>query len=60
MAVDWKAGEKIVIAPTGYDHTEAEVRTIISIDNSSPSNPVITLNKALSFKHYAGIETYGS
>lgn len=60
VAVDWKAGEEIVIAPTGYDNTEAEVRKIVSVDNSSPTKPIITLDKALVFKHYAGVETYGS
>jgi hypothetical protein len=30
--VDWKAGEKIVIAPTGFYNYEADERTIISVD----------------------------
>jgi hypothetical protein len=29
--VDWKVGEKIVIAPTGYFNIEAEERTITAI-----------------------------
>lgn len=49
----------IVIAPTNYDNHEAEERTISAIDNSNINKPVITLNRPLNFKHYAGIETYG-
>ena len=59
-AVDWQVGEVIVIAPTGYDSTEAEEKTIVSIDNTNPSNPVITLDSPLSFKHYSGIQTFPS
>lgn len=52
-AVDWKVGEQIVIAPTGFDAEEAEKRTIKQIDNSNPGKPVITLDSALRFKHFA-------
>jgi hypothetical protein len=34
--VDWKVGESIVIAPTGYFNTEAEERIITAIDNTNP------------------------
>jgi len=34
--VDWKKGESIVIAPTGYFNTEAEERIIVDIDNTNP------------------------
>lgn len=47
-SVDWKVGERIVIAPTGYFNDEAEERTIIAIDNDSNKNkPVITLDSPL-------------
>lgn len=59
-AVDWQAGEVIVIAPTGYNVDEAEERTIVSVDRTTAIRPVITLDKKLQFKHYAGVETYGS
>mmetsp|Transcript_22265 Transcript_22265/g.16726 ORF Transcript_22265/g.16726 Transcript_22265/m.16726 type:complete len:204 (-) Transcript_22265:555-1166(-) len=59
-AVDWVAGEQIVIAPTSYDNYEAEVRYIVAVDNSNPNQPVLTLNESLAYKHYAGVETYGS
>lgn len=53
--VDWVAGERIVIAPTGYDNTEAEEKTIMTIDKTDPNKPVITLDSPLQFKHFAGI-----
>jgi len=43
-AVDWKVGERIVIAPTGYFNTEAEERAIVSIDRTNPDKPVLTLD----------------
>ena len=33
---NWKIGDKIVIAPTGYNYTEAESFTITSIDANNP------------------------
>jgi hypothetical protein len=59
-AVDWKVGEKIVIASTSYDSSEAEERAIIAIDRTNPNKPVLTLDKPLEFKHFAGIQTFGS
>ena len=37
------------------EHTQAEVRTIVSVNNQ-----VITLDQPLLHKHYSAIETYGS
>jgi G8 domain len=54
-AVDWVAGEEIIIAPTGYDPFEAEGFTIVSVDRSNVNAPVITLNDTLYYTHYAGI-----
>jgi len=34
--VDWKVGESIVIAPSGYFNTEAEERKIVDIDRTNP------------------------
>lgn len=42
--VDWKVGEEIAIAATGYDGREGESRTIEAIDNTNPDKPIITLN----------------
>ena len=58
--VDWKVGESIVIAPTGYFNTEAEERIITAIDNTNPAKPVITIDQPLSYKHYAGIQRFGA
>jgi hypothetical protein len=58
-AVDWVAGDQIAIAATTYNGREGERRTIKSIDKTDPNNPVITLDLALEFKHFAKIEHYG-
>ena len=44
--LDWRVGEKIVIAPSEYEADEAEVRTIMAI-----SGDRITLDRALSHDH---------
>ena len=59
-AVDWKVGEYIAIAPTGFDPHAADKRSIKAIDNTNLNKPVLTLDKPLTFKHYAAIETYGN
>jgi hypothetical protein len=58
--VDWQVNEKIVIAPTGYFNTEAEERTIISVDRTNPNKPVVTIDKPLEFKHFAGVQHFGA
>ena len=59
-AVDWQVGETIIIAPTDYDPTHAEQRVIVAIDNTNPTNPVITIDSPLEFTHYSDIEYYGT
>jgi len=59
-AVDWAAGEKLVIASTDFEGRNAEKRTIVSVDNTAPDAPVVTLDSALLYKHYAAVETYGT
>lgn len=59
-AVDWQVGERIVVAPTGYYNTEAEERTIVSVDRTNPDKPIITLDQPFEFRHYAAVETYGN
>jgi hypothetical protein len=54
-AVDWRVGEEVVVASTGFDHNEAERRTITAI-----SGTTITLNDTLKYQHFAGVETHGS
>jgi cell migration-inducing and hyaluronan-binding protein len=58
QSLDWAVGEEIVIASTDFNGRHAEKRTIRGIRNTS-SNPVITLDSPLEYKHYAGREAYG-
>ena len=57
---DWAVGEQIVIAATGYNKDEAEVRTIgaVGSDNDVSAKPVLTLDRPLIYKHYAATETF--
>lgn len=57
--LDWKVDDEIVIASTDYDGSNAEKRKITGITNAS-TNPVITLDSPLSFKHFAGVESVGN
>ena len=57
--LDWQVGEEIVIASTDFVGRHAEKRTITGVTNRD-TNPVITFATALLYKHYAGVETYGS
>jgi hypothetical protein len=52
---DWQVGERIVIASTSYNAEEAEERMItgVSTDPIDPSKPVLTLDRALRFRHFA-------
>ena len=53
--VDWRVGEEIVVASTDFNHRHAEQRTITAISGNT-----ITVNAPFSYKHFAGVETYGS
>ena len=46
-AVDWTAGEAIVIASTSLSPYEAEQVTIVSVDNSNANQPIVTFSPAL-------------
>jgi hypothetical protein len=59
-AVDWVVGEEIAIAPTDFEARHAERRTIVAIDKSNAAKPVVTLDQALEYKHFAQTQTYGS
>ena len=52
--VDWQPGERIVIAPTGFNNFEVDERTIVSKNGMK-----LTLDKPLIYKHYSGKETHG-
>jgi hypothetical protein len=58
--VDWKAGEQIAIASTSFNGRESEKRFITAVNNANPLKPILTLDKALLYKHFAATETYGT
>lgn len=53
--IDWAVGEEIVIATTSFKNTESEQRTITAV-----SGRILTLDKALKYKHLGVVATYGS
>jgi hypothetical protein len=54
-AVDWKAGEQIVVASTGFDHEEAETATISGVYGT-----YIVTREKFNFTHLAVVETHGT
>ena len=54
IELDWKKGDKIVIASTDYEGSHAEERTILGVSDRT-TFPVISLDKALEYEHYAGV-----
>lgn len=54
-AVNWVAGDSIVIASTDFNPAQAEKRAILSISGGTN----ITLSSALTYKHYGVTNTYG-
>jgi len=58
MPVDWVVGDEISIASTSFNSREAEQRTIKAI-TASDTYPVLTLDKPLEYRHFAGTEEYG-
>ena len=56
--LDWQVGEEIVIASTDFNGRHAEQRTISSVSQRD-TNPIIGFTTKLTWKHYAGVETYG-
>jgi cell surface hyaluronidase len=49
-AVDWSAGDEIVISATEYDASQAETAVIKSVSNIG-GRSVLTLNRVLAFDH---------
>ncbi|MEM6783259.1 MAG: G8 domain-containing protein [Bacteroidota bacterium] len=50
--VDWRPGDEIVIAPSGYSPFEAEKRTIESVNGRT-----VRLTESLSYRHFGEIQT---
>jgi hypothetical protein len=62
-AVDWVAGDEIVLAPTDYDAQHAEKRAIMTVSISGTGDSAVTtatVNEPLVYTHYAGVETHGA
>lgn len=57
VPVDWKAGELIAIASTGYNGRDAEKVEIKSIASDKKT---ITLTTKLASKHFAATQTFGT
>lgn len=51
--VDWRVGERIVIASTALDPHQAETRTIRAISGNT-----LTLDRALDYGHFGQIQTF--
>ncbi|MEO2025088.1 MAG: G8 domain-containing protein [Fuerstiella sp.] len=58
-SLNWEVGDQIVIASSAYrDYEQEEVRTIVAV-NDLGTQTEITLDRALNYRHYGEIETYG-
>ena len=55
--LDWASGDSIVIAPTGKDSNETEVRVIVDITDNGYT---INLDKELDFAHLGITDTYSN
>lgn len=51
--VDWRAGERILIASTDFDMNQAEERRIVAVDGTR-----VTLDKPLTYLHYGEKHSY--
>jgi G8 domain len=55
--VDWRVGEKLVVAASTLDPGQTEERMIASV---SPDRTTLTLTEALNHFHYAQLQTFAS
>jgi len=55
---DWAIGEEIVIASTDYDAHHAETRIIRGVEYTEGSNPKLSFDEPLEYKHYSGSKDY--
>ncbi|MCU0494773.1 MAG: plastocyanin/azurin family copper-binding protein, partial [Chloroflexaceae bacterium] len=53
-ATRWAVGDEIVLAPTGYDHTQAEV---VTVTGASADGRTISFRPALQFQHWGTLQT---
>lgn len=54
-AANWKVGDRIIIASSDFDMNHAEERTITAVSGTQ-----LTLNSALTYKHFGQLQTYSS
>lgn len=51
-SVDWRVGERVVVAPSGFDPREAEDRAITAVSGRS-----LTLDRPLNHLHFGEVQT---
>ncbi len=51
-AVDWRPGDRIVVAPSGFDPREAEDRALVQVSGNS-----VTLDRPLTHTHFGALQT---
>lgn len=54
-SIDWKVGETIAVAATGFNHQESEKRIITAI-----SGQTITVDNNFNYNHISQSETYNN
>jgi hypothetical protein len=59
VAVDWKAGDRIVLSPTDYDTSHVD-DVLVTGASTSGGRTTLTLAAPLQWKHFVGSETYGN
>jgi cell migration-inducing and hyaluronan-binding protein len=52
-AMDWRAGDRIVIASTDFDYEQAEERTVVAVDGAT-----LTLDAPLEVEHWGERQTF--
>ena len=58
--INWEVGDRIVIAPSGFNFREDEECGIKSKSKDAGGRPKLQLDCKLQFEHYAADQTYGS
>ncbi|MEM9997326.1 MAG: G8 domain-containing protein [Bacteroidota bacterium] len=53
-AVDWRPGDRIVVAPSGYSPFEAEMRTVANVSGNGKR---VTLTEPLAYRHFGEVQT---
>jgi hypothetical protein len=51
--IDWRVGERIVVASSAIDYKQAEERTITAVNGRT-----VTLDRALTYTHYGEVQTF--